>query len=95
MHSCIVISQSDHRPMYLQIMEQVKQKVDDAFALRIGEKVIIIFNDEVKLCMDIYTRGGLRIANEVIETLSRSGTEADGLRVISAEIGTSSDAMLQ
>ena len=27
MHSDIVISQSDHRPMYLQIMEQVKQKV--------------------------------------------------------------------
>jgi GntR family transcriptional regulator len=27
MHSDIVISQSDHRPMYLQIMEQVKQMV--------------------------------------------------------------------
>lgn len=27
MHSDIVISQADHRPMYLQIMEQVKQKV--------------------------------------------------------------------
>ena len=27
MHSDIVISQSDRRPMYLQIMEQVKQKV--------------------------------------------------------------------
>jgi GntR family transcriptional regulator len=27
MHSDIVISQSDHRPMYLQIMEQVKQRV--------------------------------------------------------------------
>jgi GntR family transcriptional regulator len=27
MHSDIVISQSDHRPMYLQIMEQIKQKV--------------------------------------------------------------------
>jgi GntR family transcriptional regulator len=27
MHSDIVISQSDHRPMYLQIMEQVRQKV--------------------------------------------------------------------
>src|ERR1700736_5075699 len=27
MHSYIVISQSDRRPMYLQIMEQVKQKV--------------------------------------------------------------------
>lgn len=26
MHSDIVISQADHRPMYLQIMEQVKQK---------------------------------------------------------------------
>ena len=27
MHSDIVISQSDSRPMYLQIMEQVKQRV--------------------------------------------------------------------
>jgi GntR family transcriptional regulator len=27
MHSAIVISQSDGRPMYLQIMEQVKQRV--------------------------------------------------------------------
>ena len=27
MHSGIVISQADHRPMYLQIMEQVKQRV--------------------------------------------------------------------
>ena len=27
MHSDIVISQSDGRPMYLQIMEQVKQRV--------------------------------------------------------------------
>ena len=27
MHSGIVISQSDHRPMYLQIMEQVRQRV--------------------------------------------------------------------
>ncbi|HEY2858754.1 MAG TPA: GntR family transcriptional regulator [Terracidiphilus sp.] len=27
MHSDIVISHSDHRPMYLQIMEQIKQRV--------------------------------------------------------------------
>ena len=27
MHSDIVISQSDNRPMYVQIMEQVKQRV--------------------------------------------------------------------
>ena len=27
MHSDIVISQSDHRPMYLQIMEQIKQRI--------------------------------------------------------------------
>ena len=27
MHSDIVISQTDGRPMYLQIMEQVKQRV--------------------------------------------------------------------
>lgn len=75
--------------------EQVTQKVNDAFSLRIGEKVIIVFNDEVKLCMDIMTVGGLKIANDCIDTLFRSGAEADELRIISAAIGTPSESMLQ
>ena len=75
--------------------DQVKAKVEQAFALRIGEKVIITFNDEVKLCMDILTAGGLRIANECIDTLMKNGSETDELRIISAEIGTPSSSMLQ
>jgi len=76
-------------------LDQVTHKVENFFALRIGEKVILEFNGEVKLCMDILTPGGVKIAKDCIEFLSRHGTEDDDFRIISAEIGTPSEAMLQ
>ena len=75
-------------------LDQVKQKVENFFALRIGEKVIVEFNEEVKLCMDILTPGGVKIANDCIEVLSSQGTAEDEIRVISAVIGTPSKVML-
>jgi hypothetical protein len=76
-------------------LDQVKQKVDDAFALHIGEKVIIELNGEVRLCMDILTNGGLKLANSCIETLESQASKTDELRIISAAIGTPSESMIQ
>ncbi len=76
-------------------LNSVKRKVESFFALRIGETVIVQLNGEVKLCMDILTPGGLKIANGCIEALTSQGTDEDEVRVISAAIGTPSKAMLQ
>jgi GntR family transcriptional regulator len=54
MHSSIVISQSDGRPMYLQIMEQVKQMVAVG-EWAPGEEIPSIRQLAVDLCVSVIT----------------------------------------
>jgi hypothetical protein len=80
---------------YRMTLDEVKQKVNNAFALRVGEKVVIEYNGEILLCMDILTTAGLKIANDCIKTMEAQATFEDDLRVVNAEIGTSLKSMLQ
>ncbi len=54
MHSDIVISQSDARPMYLQIMEQIKQRIAVGDWPR-GKEIPSIRQLAVALCVSVIT----------------------------------------
>ena len=76
MHSDIVISQSDGRPMYLQIMEQVKQRVAVG-EWRPGEEIPSIRQLAVALRVSVITvkRAYLELEREgVVHKRHGSGT---------------------